>query len=182
MSRADRIYRFAAVSAVKNTYVALAVAAHPRFAPVVLTDEADVPQWAHERNQLFADELGVPYVRGVEQAFAEYDLQLAAVSSEAERRCDQSVRAIEAGLHVIQDKPMSTKLSECDRVVDAVARAGVKFMKWSRNYLPAVSQAREALARGAVGKLPAITSTSTSPRTLDHSRAVAHPASHRSIG
>ena len=90
MSRADRIYRFAAVSAVKNTYVALAVAAHPRFAPVVLTDEADVPQWAHERNQLFADELGVPYVRGVEQAFAEYDLQLAAVSSEAERRCDLS--------------------------------------------------------------------------------------------
>ena len=90
------------------------VAAHPRFELVVVADDASQPDWVHERNQAFATEMGIPYVRDVERAISEYDVQVAAVSSQAERHCDLSVRAVTAGLHVVQDKPMSTRLSECD--------------------------------------------------------------------
>ncbi len=155
-SEKQKMFRFAVLSVVKHAYVPRGVAAHPRFEPAVVADDPDVPDWAHQRNQKFADELGVPYVPGVEQAINDYDVQVAVVSSEAERHCDLSVRAAEAGLHIVQDKPMSTNVSECDRVVEAVQRNRVKFLMWNRNFLPALVQAHKAIESGAVGQLNAI--------------------------
>ena len=152
----DTIYRCAALSAVKHDYLPRAVHAHPAFDVVVVADDPQVPGWAHERNEEFAAELGVPYVRDVGAALADYGVQVAVVSSEAERHCDLSVRAAEAGMHVVQDKPMSTTLAECDRLVAAVEKAGVRFLLWNRNLLPALVQAREELERGAIGDLRAI--------------------------
>jgi len=151
-----KTFRAGVFSVVKHCYLPRAVSAHPRFELVVVTDDADQPDWVHERNQKFADEFGIPYVPDVAKAIAEYDLEIAAVSPEAERHCDLAVRAADAGLHVIADKPMSTRLSECDRLVEAVQRKDVKFLLWNRNYLPAVIQAKEAIASGAIGALQAI--------------------------
>ena len=44
------------VSVVKHAYVPHGVASHPRFELVVVTDDADQPDWVHQRNQQFADE------------------------------------------------------------------------------------------------------------------------------
>ena len=144
------------LSVVKHDYLPRAVAAHPRFELVVVADDADNPDWVHERNQLFADEFEIPYIRDVSKANAEFGLNLAVVSSEAERHCDLAVRAAEAGLHVIADKPMSTRLSECDRLVEAVQRNKVKFLLWNRNFLPAVIQAKDTIESGVLGELQAI--------------------------
>ena len=151
-----KTFRAGVFSVMKHCYLPRAVSAHPRFELVVATDDADQPDWVHERNQKFADEFGIPYVPDVAKAIAEYDFEIAAVSPEAERHCDLAVRAADAGLHVIADKPMSTRLSECDRLVEAVQRNDVKFLLWNRNYLPAVIQAKEAIASGAIGALQAI--------------------------
>lgn len=149
-------FRCAVLSVVKHAYVARGVASHPRFELAVVADDAGQPDWVHERNQKFADECRVPYVRDVERAIAEYGVQVAVVSSEAERHCDLSIRAANAGLHVVQDKPLSTRLSECHRLVEAVERNQVKFLMWNRNFLPALVQARETIASGAIGELYAI--------------------------
>ena len=151
-----KTFRAGVFSVVKHCYLPRAVSAHPRFELVVVTDDVDQPDWVHERNQKFADEFGIPYVPDVAKAIAEYDFEIAAVSPEAERHCDLAVRAADAGLHVIADKPMSTRLSECDRLVEAVQRNDVKFLLWNRNYLPAVIQAKEAIASGAIGALQVI--------------------------
>ena len=156
MSQPKSIFRCAVLSVVKHAYVPNGVAAHPRFELVVVADDPDVPDWVHTRNQKYADEHDIPYVRDVEKALAEYDVQVAVVSPEAERHCDLSVRAANAGLHVIQDKPMSTLLSECGRVVEAVAKHDVKFLMWNRNFLPAVVHAKEVIDSGAIGELYAI--------------------------
>lgn len=150
-SSSPRRFRAAVLSVAKHAYVPQGVGAHPRFELAVVADDPTEPDWAHERNEQFAREQGIPYVRDVEKALRDYDVQVAVVSSQAERHCDLSVRAAEAGLHVVQDKPMSTRVSECDRVVEAVERNHVKFMMWNRNLMPAVLQAREAIERGAVG-------------------------------
>ena len=149
-------FRVAVLSVVKHDYLPRAVAAHPRFELVVVTDDAGQPDWVHERNQRFADEFGISYLRDIAKAIAEYELDMAVVSSEAERHCDLAVRAADAGLHVIADKPMSTRLSECDRLVEAVQRNNVKFLLWNRNFLPAVIQAKEVVQSGAIGELHAI--------------------------
>ena len=152
----SNIFRCAVLSVVKHAYVSNGVAAHPRFELVVVADDADQPDWVHERNQKYADEKGIPYVRNVEKAIRDYNVQVAVVSSEAERHADLSVRAAQAGLHVVQDKPMSTRVSECDRIMQAVDHNGVKFLLWNRNGLPAVQQARELLDSGSIGTSKAI--------------------------
>ena len=151
----DRL-RVAILSVVKHDYVPRGVLSHARFEPVVVADDPSVPQWVHERNAAFAEELEVPYLRDVDRAVADFKADVAVVSSEAERHCDLSVRAAYAGLHVVQDKPMSTKLSECDRVVEAVERSGVRFMMWNRNFLPAILQAQDVIRRGQIGRIAAI--------------------------
>ena len=149
-------YNFAALSVVKHAYVPKAMAAHPRFQPVVVADDDSQPDWAHERNEGFARAYNIPYVRDVEKANKEFDVQVAVVSSQAERHCDLSVRAANAGLHVVQDKPMSTVVSECDRVVEAVERNDVRFLLWNRNFLPALTHARQIVETGEIGRLQAI--------------------------
>ena len=151
-----KVLRCGVLSVVKHDYLPRAVAAHSRFELVVVADDADQPDWVHERNQLFADEFSVPYIKNVAKAIAEYDLDLVAVSSQAERHCELAVRAAEEGLHVIADKPMSTSLSECDRLVDAVYKNDIKFLLWNRNYLPSVIQAKEAIDSGVIGELQAV--------------------------
>ncbi len=145
-------FRCAVVSVVKHAYVPNGVVVHPRFDLVVVCDDAEQPDWVHERNQLYADEHDIPYVRDIEQAVSEYDVQVAVVSSEAERHCDLAVRCAAMGLHVVQDKPMSNRISECDRVVAAVAEHDVRFMMWNRNFLPALVEARRVIDEGGIGK------------------------------
>ena len=146
------IYRVGVLSVVKHDYLPNGLKLHPRLQIVVVADDADQPEWVHERNEKYAHENGVPYVQDVEKAIADYNVQIAAISSQAERHCDLSVRAAEAGCHIVQDKPMSTRVSECDRVVEAVERKGVKFLMWNRSFLPAVIEAREAIREGIVGE------------------------------
>jgi len=149
-------FRCAVLSVVKHAYVPNGVASHPRFELVVVADDADRPDWVHQRNQLYADQHNIPYVRDVERAIRDYGVQVAVVSSEAERHCELSVRAANAGLHVVQDKPMSTKRSECDRLVEVVERTKVKFLMWNRNFLPALIHARQVVTDGMIGDLFAI--------------------------
>ncbi|MDX1946371.1 MAG: Gfo/Idh/MocA family oxidoreductase [Pirellulaceae bacterium] len=145
-------FRCAALSAVKHDYVARGVAGHPRFELVVVADDPGVPDWAHERNQQLADAFDVPYVRDVERALAEFGVQVAIVSPEAQRHTDLSIRAAWAGKHIVQDKPLATSRADADRLLEAVEKAGVRFLMWNRNFLPAVLQAREQLAAGEVGQ------------------------------
>ena len=149
-------FRCAALSAVKHDYVARGVAAHPRFELAVVADDPQVADWIHERNQKLADAFGVPYVRDIDRALRDYDVQVAVVSPEAERHCDVSARAARAGKHVVQDKPMGTRLADADRLVEAVERSGVKFLMWNRNGFPAVQHARRQIAAGALGRVRAI--------------------------
>jgi predicted dehydrogenase len=149
----SRPFRCAVLSAVKHDYIARGVTSHPRFQPVVVADDPQVPAWAHERNDQLAREWGIPYVLDVERALADFNVDVAIVSSQVDRHCQLSVRAALAGKHVIQDKPLSTLRSECLRLVAAVEQTGVKFLLWNRNFIPAILQAREQVAAGAIGDL-----------------------------
>jgi hypothetical protein len=61
------------LSVVKHDYIARGVALHPRFELTVVADDADRPDWVHERNERFANQHGIPYVRDVAKAIAEYE-------------------------------------------------------------------------------------------------------------
>ena len=141
---------------VKHLYIVQGLAAHPRFELAALADEEDAPEWAHERNEAAASAFGLPYVRGVSAALERYRPRVACVTPETGRHARLSVTAAEAGLHIVQDKPMALTLAECDRVVAAVEAAGVRFLMWNRNTFPSILQAREVLAGGRLGEARAV--------------------------
>lgn len=149
-------YRVLVLSVVKHAYLPDAVAAHPRFELVAVADDADRPDWTHERNQRYADQHGIPYSQDVESALRDIGCDIAVISSEAERHCDLAMRAVKAGLHIIVDKPLSPDVQECADLSDQVKQSGVKAMVWSRNFLPALMEAQSALNEGAIGNLVAI--------------------------
>lgn len=151
-----KTFRCAVLSAIKHDYVARGVATHPRFELVVVSDDPQIPGWAHERNQQFADVHKIPYVRDIERALSDFDVDVVIVSSEAERHCDLSIRAARLGKHVIQDKPLTTSRGEADRLVAAIEQSGVKFLMWNRNFVPAVQHARQQIEAGAIGESQAI--------------------------
>ena len=135
-------FRVMVLSVVKHDYIARAVANHPRFDLAVVSDDPGQPDWVHERNQALADEFAIPYCKDFQTAVAEHPVDVAVISSQAERHCDLAVPAADAGLHLIVDKPLSTRLGDCDRLVEAIDRAGVRCLIWNRNYLPAVPRFR----------------------------------------
>ena len=145
-------FRCAVLSAIKHDYVARGMAGHPRFELVVVADDPQVPTWAHERNQQLADAFQIPYVRDVERALKEFNVQVAIVSSEAERHVDLSIRAALAGKHIVQDKPLTTRRSEADRLLAAIEHSRVKFLMWNRNFLPSLIDAQRQIASGAIGQ------------------------------
>ncbi len=147
-------FRALVLSVVKHAYVPDAVAAHPRFELVAVADDDGRPGWTHERNQLYADKKGIPYIRDVGAALSDCDIVV--VSPEAERHCELAVRAAEAGKHIVVDKPLSVGVAPCDTLVTAVAANGVKCLVWNRNFLPALVEAKAALDSGAIGELQAI--------------------------
>ena len=91
LSKGNDPFRVLVLSVVKHGYIARGVALHPRFELTVVADDADQPDWVHERNALFANQHGIPYVPDIARAIAEHDVQVAVISSEAERHCDLSV-------------------------------------------------------------------------------------------
>jgi predicted dehydrogenase len=70
---------------------------------------------------------------------------------------DIACAALEAGLHVVCDKPMTTTLTDAERLVDAVQRSGRVFAL-THNYsgYPMVRQAREIVAAGDLGEILAV--------------------------
>jgi len=152
----NRSYRAAVLSVLKHDYVARGMASHPRFELVVVADDPQVPAWAHERNQQFADAFRIPYVQNVERALNEFSVDVAIVSPEGERHCDLSIRAAKAGKHVVQDKPLATKHADAQRLVETIRETGVRFLLWNRNCFPAIVQAKQQLDAGVIGRVRAI--------------------------
>ena len=146
-------YKVGVLSVVKHDYLPRAIAAHPRFSLSFVSDEISRPEWTHERNQKFADEFQIPYIKDIAVAIKDNQIDAVAVSPEAERHCELAIIAAEAGLHIVVDKPLSTNTHKCDKLIDAVNKNGVSCLVWNRNYLPALIQANQKVSSGEIGKL-----------------------------
>jgi predicted dehydrogenase len=63
-----------------------------------------------------------------------------------------AVAAAKAGKHVLCEKPMANNLEECDEMIAATKKAGVKFMiAENHRFLPAHRCMKDALTRGLIG-------------------------------
>ncbi len=67
---------------------------------------------------------------------------------------DLVVAAAEAGKNVICEKPMATTLEDCDEMISAARKSGIKFMiAENHRFLPAHQFIKDALVRGYIGEV-----------------------------
>jgi predicted dehydrogenase len=65
---------------------------------------------------------------------------------------EAAVHCLAAGLHVLLEKPLSTTVAACDRILAAAQRAGTVFMVGENTqYWPEVLTAKQLLQEGAIG-------------------------------
>ena len=71
---------------------------------------------------------------------------------------DIAVAAAEAGKHILLEKPMATTVQDCQRILDAVEAAGVRFMvDFHNRFNPPIVQAKKAIETGELGEMQMMT-------------------------
>ena len=118
---------------------------------------ADPDQAAAARVAAIAAE-GAAVYGSVEEMLqhAEVDAVLVATSHDALYEC--ALAAIQAGKHVLAEKPIGMDEKEAAQLEEAVARANVCFMAgYSFRYIAAWQRVRDLLQAGAVGEIHTIT-------------------------
>ena len=102
---------------------------------------------------VFADRFGIPHRHAsYADLVADPDVEAVYVSTPHPGHHDAALAAIEAGKHVLCEKPFTINASEAQSLVDAARRKGVFLMEamWAR-FVPHMVKVRELVASGRLG-------------------------------
>jgi predicted dehydrogenase len=76
-----------------------------------------------------------------------------------------SVEAMEAGCHVLLEKPMASNLADCDKMIEAAKKNSVKLsVVHNQRFYPPFLKAEELVKNGAIGELTGMRIISLTPR------------------
>jgi 1,5-anhydro-D-fructose reductase (1,5-anhydro-D-mannitol-forming) len=105
--------------------------------------------------RVLGDEYGVTDVyTDVERALAGSPADAVYVATPVGLHVDHAVRSLEAGKHVLVEKPVGVDGGDCDRVVEAAARSDrTSGCAYYRRTFPAYLQAKEMLESGEFGQV-----------------------------
>ena len=87
------------------------------------------------------------------ELFDSRDVDAVLISTPHHLHAPLAIQAAAAGKHVVVEKPMATRVSDCDRMIDAAARSGVTLsVCYCFRYDPRVQKAKELLDKGVIGR------------------------------
>lgn len=116
-----------------------------------------------ENAQSFADELGIPRTYGSYEALLT-DPEIDAIYIPLPNHLHKpwTVRAAEAGKHILCEKPLALTAEECQEMIAAAKANGVQLMEaFMYRYHPRIMSARQMVRDGAIGELKTIESAFT---------------------
>jgi predicted dehydrogenase len=108
-----------------------------------------------ERARAYADEHGIPRAHGdYESLLADPDVEAVYISLPNSLHCEWSIRALEAGKHVLCEKPLGRRAADVSRAFDAAERCGRLLSEaFMYRHNPQTRRLGELLGDGAVGRL-----------------------------
>src|SRR6266487_572031 len=119
------------------------------------------------RAEAYANEHGISRAHGSYEALLEDpDVEAVYISLPNGLHCEWSIRALEAGKHVLCEKPMSRRAAEVEAVfdtADAVDRFCMEAFMWRHN--PQTRKLGELIDEGAIGELRLIRAAFSFPLT-----------------
>lgn len=121
-----------------------------------------------ERGQAAARNHGMEFFTDPQDVLADPRVDAVIITTETNRHAEYVERAAAAGKHILLQKPMATTLADCDRIIAAVKRSGVKFsMGYQMRHDPVNQKIRELIHSGAVGKVAIVRRRHSIPVLLD---------------
>jgi predicted dehydrogenase len=85
---------------------------------------------------------------------------------------DLAVRTLDAGIHLLLEKPMATSVEDCQRIIDASDRTHAKLMiAYRKHHEPAMLKAFEIARSGKLGHLRYFNSSFSQPVNYQNHRA-----------
>jgi predicted dehydrogenase len=108
----------------------------------------------HDRALTLARTAGAEAVSEWQSAVRRQDVDIVIVATTNDALADITIAALEAGKHVLVEKPAARHLEEIDRII-AAARAAKRHVRvgFNHRYHPALLKAREIVDSGALGPL-----------------------------
>jgi phthalate 4,5-cis-dihydrodiol dehydrogenase len=93
-----------------------------------------------------------PAYASVAELCRDPDLDAVYVATPSPLHCEHTLTAVAAGKHVVCEKPLATRLDDCDRMINAAQRAGVLLVQGHSKVFDAPVQAmRAVIASGQLG-------------------------------
>lgn len=126
-----------------------------------------------EAARAFAQQYDIPRAHGsYEDLVADPDVDIVYVATPHPAHAENAVLALEAGKHVLVEKPFTLTGDEAQRVADIARERGLLAMEamWTR-YLPHMVRIREILAAGTIGQVRAV--------FADHTQRISTDPGHR---
>jgi phthalate 4,5-cis-dihydrodiol dehydrogenase len=115
---------------------------------------------AADARRTFAARTGATVHLDVAQLSRDPDVDAVWVASPTRLHREHAEAAAEAGKDVVVEKPMAPSVSDCDAMVAAAAKAGVRLLAGGvRSLDPVFAAMREVVESGAIGRLRHISAT-----------------------
>ena len=110
-----------------------------------------------DRGREAAAAFGMDYRSDSEAVIADPDIDAVIVTTETNRHAEFVEQAAAAGKAVLCQKPLATTLEDCDRIIEAVRRTGVKFsVAFQMRQDPVNRKIKELVDAGAVGEVAVV--------------------------
>ena len=105
-----------------------------------------------ERAEAFGKAYGVPAFGSVEELVRSGGAQVVLVCTPHPEHAAPAIEALEAGAHVLVEKPLASSIEDCDRMIHrASAKRRSLGMISQRRLYPAVRRMKQAVADGKIG-------------------------------
>jgi predicted dehydrogenase len=123
--------------------------------------------------QAFADEFGIAHAHTSYEALVEdADVDIVYIATPHSRHFEDAALALQAGKHVLIEKPVTLDADEAKALQDIAADAGLLAMEamWTR-YLPHMARIRDILRSGTLGEVRTV--------FADHTQRITSDPEHR---
>lgn len=123
-----------------------------------------------DKGPAFAAQHGIPVTTStLEEMVARPDVHVVTVTTPSGAHLDPALAAIQAGKHVVVEKPLEITPERCDRIIAAAARAGVKVAAiFQGRFGEGAQKVKAALEAGRLGRLVLASACVKWHRTTDY--------------
>ena len=110
-----------------------------------------VPEQAQSYKERFGAEAAYT---DIDKVLSRADVDIVIVTTTNNTHADLTIKALEAGKHVMVQKPMAMTLEECNAMIAASKRTGKKLMNaYFEMFHPVYYKAKELIDQGAIGRV-----------------------------